>query len=58
MGQRLVELIRRHGRHHPAVHGTAAKDRLKLHGPAIPGEEKGVAPSQDEVDDLPGSFNL
>lgn len=58
MEQRLVELIRRYGHHHPVQHGAAGKDRLGLHGPAIPGERKGVASSQDEVDDLLRSFNL
>lgn len=58
MEQRLVELIRRYGHHHPALHRAAAEDRLRLHGPVIPGKNKGVASSQDEVDDLLRSFNL
>lgn len=58
MEQRLVELIRRYGQHHPAVQRASAEDRLGLHGPIIPGERKGVASSQDEVDDLLRSFNL
>ncbi|MBN2297416.1 MAG: protein phosphatase CheZ [Deltaproteobacteria bacterium] len=53
MERRLVDLIRRYG-HHAGLKdmGDLSEHGTRLHGPAIPGEEKGVASSQDDVDSL------
>ena len=59
MEERLVDLIRRHGRGmgFPEI-DTRAKDGTRMHGPAIPGRDKRVASSQDEVDSLLKSLGM
>jgi chemotaxis protein CheZ len=59
MEERLVELIRRHGRGmgFPEI-DTRVKDGTRMHGPAIPGRDKRVASSQDEVDSLLKSLGM
>ncbi len=60
METRLVDLIRRYDHQHTDLKksGHAAGHRPTLHGPVIPGEEKGAASSQDDVDSLLKSFGL
>ncbi len=59
METRLVELIRSYDHLHLSLKKYDDLDRgLKLHGPVIPGHEKGSASSQDDVDSLLKSFGL
>lgn len=59
MELRLVDLIRRHDNQHTSLKKTEPADAgTKLHGPAIPGGDMGVASSQDDVDSLLKSFGL
>jgi chemotaxis protein CheZ len=56
---RLVDLIRRYTRSTNISLGKKdRRDGTKTHGPAIPGRDKGVASSQDDVDSLLKSFGL
>jgi chemotaxis protein CheZ len=53
MEARLVDLIRRYTRNAEIPRGeTGGRDGTKIHGPVIPGQDKGVASSQDDVDSL------
>jgi len=56
---RLVELLKKYG-HNACVNLQEApdKDGATLHGPAIPGKDKGAASSQDDVDGLLKSLGL
>lgn len=60
METRLVDLIRRYDHQHTSLKQSenAAKHGRTLHGPVIPGEAKGIASSQDDVDNLLKSFGL
>jgi chemotaxis protein CheZ len=57
---RLVELIKRYDRQHTSLKNTrkSAGRGTKLHGPVVDNGEKGVASSQDDVDNLLKSFGL
>jgi chemotaxis protein CheZ len=56
---RFVDLIRRYTRSTNISRGKKdRRDGTKTHGPAIPGRDKGVASSQDDVDSLLKSFGL
>jgi chemotaxis protein CheZ len=59
MEARLVDLIRRYTRNAciPKVE-TRGRDGTKTHGPVIPGQNKGVASSQDDVDSLLKSLEM
>ncbi|MRR39071.1 hypothetical protein EG829_31375 [bacterium] len=60
MEKRLVDLIRRFDHQHTSLKRaeTGASRGSKLHGPAIPGDDRNVASSQDDVDNLLKSFGL
>lgn len=56
---RLVDLITRYTRNVNISKGASSgRDGTKLHGPVIPGQEKGVAASQDDVDSLLKSLGM
>jgi chemotaxis protein CheZ len=59
MEARLVDLIRRYTRNAgiPKVK-TGVREGTKTHGPVIPGQDKGVASSQDDVDSLLKSLGM
>ena len=59
MEARLVDLIRRYTRSAGIPKGkTGSRDGTKTHGPVIPGQGKGVASSQDDVDSLLKSLGM
>jgi len=59
METKLVDLIRRYTRH-AGIAEVPSKDRdgTKLHGPAIPTQDRNVASSQDDVDSLLKSLGM
>ena len=58
MEARLVDLIRRYSRNAGIPKGKEGRDGTKTHGPVIPGQNKGVASSQDDVDSLLKSLGM
>jgi chemotaxis protein CheZ len=59
MEARLVDLIRRYTRNTDIPKGKkGGRDGTKTHGPVIPGQDRGVASSQDDVDNLLKSLGM
>ncbi len=59
MEARLVDLIRRYTRNAGIPKGkTGSRDGTKTHGPVIPGQDKGAASCQDDVDSLLKSLGM
>jgi chemotaxis protein CheZ len=59
MEARLVDLIRSYSRSAGVVQPEPGqRDGTKAHGPAVPGQDRGVASSQDDVDSLLKSLGL